>query len=131
MDRYIERDIDRVYLYTEKGFPDGSVVKNLPANSGDTADTGFISGLGKSPRGGNGNPLQYSFQEDPIDRGDWWATVPGIAESDTTEHLSMHAYTEKDWGGGSSYFKKLAQEIVRAGRSQVCRTDRTAGWKFS
>ena len=58
-------------------------VKNLPANSGDTADTGFIPGLGKSPRGGNGNPLQYSFQEDPIDRGDQWATVHGVAKSQT------------------------------------------------
>ena len=42
------------------GFPGGSVVKNPPANAGDTGDTGLIPGSGKSPGGGNGNPLQYS-----------------------------------------------------------------------
>ena len=44
-------------------FPGGSVVKNLPANAGDTGDVSLITGLGKSPRGGNGNPLQYSCLE--------------------------------------------------------------------
>ena len=42
------------------GFPGGSVVKNLPANAGDAGDTGAIPGSGKSPEGGNSNPLQYS-----------------------------------------------------------------------
>ena len=44
-------------------FPGGSVVKNLPANAGDTGDVSLITGLGNSPRGGNGNPLQYSCLE--------------------------------------------------------------------
>ena len=50
---------------------------------------GFIPGLGRYPGVGNGNPLQYSFLENSKDRGDWWATVHGIAESRT--RLSVHA----------------------------------------
>ena len=51
------------------GFPGDSVVKNLPAKAGDTGDTGFTPGLGRYPGGGNGNPLQYSCLENPMDRG--------------------------------------------------------------
>ena len=56
-----------------KGFPGGSVVKNSPANAGDTRDVGLIPGLGKSPREGNGNLLQYSCLENRTDRGAWQA----------------------------------------------------------
>ena len=69
----------------------GTVVKNLPANAGATGDTVSISGLGRSLGGGNGNPLQYSCQENPMDRGAWWATVHGVTKSWTW--LSMHAPT--------------------------------------
>ena len=55
------------------------MVKNPPANVGDTGDLGLISGLGRSPAEGNGNPLQYSCLENPRDRGAWWATVHGVA----------------------------------------------------
>ena len=48
------------------------MVKNLPANAGDM---GSIPGLGKSPGGGHGNPLQYSCLENPMDGGAWWGTV--------------------------------------------------------
>ena len=51
------------------GFPGGSVVKNLPANAKDTGNAGLIPGPGRSPGGGNGNPLQHSCQENPMDRG--------------------------------------------------------------
>ena len=65
-------------------FPSGSVVKFLPANEGDT---GSLSGSGRYPGGGNGNPLQYSFGENPMARGAWWATVHGVTKkSDLTEH---------------------------------------------
>ena len=51
------------------GFPGGSVVKNLPANAGDLGDMGLIPGFGRSPGKGNGNPLQDSCLENPMDRG--------------------------------------------------------------
>ena len=60
------------------GFPGGSVVKNLPANVGDM---GSIPGLGRFSGEGNGNPLQYSCLENPIDKGASQATVHGVAKS--------------------------------------------------
>jgi len=57
------------------------VVKNLPANVGDARDAGLIPGLGRSPGGGHGNPLQYSCLENPMDRGVWRSTVHGITQS--------------------------------------------------
>ena len=65
------------------GFPDGTVIKNLPACAGDTGDMGLITGSGRSPGGGNGNPLQYSFLENPMDRGAWQAAVHGVTKSQT------------------------------------------------
>ena len=59
------------------------VVKNLPANAGDVRDQGSIPGLGRSPGEGNGNSLQYSCLEKPMERGAWWATVCGVAKSQT------------------------------------------------
>ena len=60
------------------GFPGGSVVKNLPASA---ANTGSISGLGKSPGEGNGNPFQYACLENPMDRGAWQAIVHRVTKS--------------------------------------------------
>ena len=57
------------------------VVKNLPANVGDVRDVGSIPGLGRSPGGGDGYPLQYSCLENPVDRGAWRAAVHGVTES--------------------------------------------------
>ena len=67
------------------------VVKNPPANPGDS---GSIPGSGRSPGGGKGNPLQYSFSDNPIDRGTWWATVHGVTK-DTTEKLSLSLGSER------------------------------------
>ena len=61
------------------------MVNNLPANSGEARDTGSTPGSGRSPGVGNGNPLQYSCLEYPMDRGAWRATVLGVTESDMTE----------------------------------------------
>ena len=69
-------------LYGNRGFPGGSVVKNPSANTGDVS---LIPGLGRSPGEENGNPLQYSCLENPMDRGAWWAIVHGVTkESNTT-----------------------------------------------
>ena len=59
------------------------VVKNPPANAGDIRDAGSVPGLGRSPGGGHGNPLQYSCLENPVDRGDWQAIVHGVTKSQT------------------------------------------------
>ena len=59
------------------------VVNNLPANAGDIRDAGSIPGLGRSPGEGNGNPLQYSCLENPVDREAWRATVHRVAKSRT------------------------------------------------
>jgi len=59
------------------------VVKNPPANAGDRRDTGSTPGLGRSPGGGHGNPLQYSCLENPTGRGAWWATVHRVTKSQT------------------------------------------------
>ena len=62
------------------GFPSDTVVKNLPTSAEDARDVGLIPGSGRSPGEGNGNPLQNSCLENPMDRGAWWATVHGVAK---------------------------------------------------
>ena len=59
------------------------MVKSPSANVGDARNIGLISGLGRSPGEGNGNPLQYSCLENPMDRGDWRVTVHRVAKSQT------------------------------------------------
>ena len=63
------------------------MVKNLSADEGDVRDLDSIPGLGRSPGGGHGNPVQYSCLENSIDRGAWRATVHGVTESDMTEAI--------------------------------------------
>ena len=63
-----------------KGSPGGSDGKESACNTGDLDS---IPGWGRSPGEGNGNPLQYSCQENPMDRGAWWATVHGVPKSQT------------------------------------------------
>ena len=66
------------------------VVKNLPAKAGDAREAGLISGLGRSPGGEHGNPLQYSCLDNSTDRGAWQATVHGAAKSQI--QLGTHTY---------------------------------------
>ena len=70
-------------VISSMGFPGGAKVKNLPASAGDARDRDSIPGLGRSPRGGNVNPLQYSCLENPMDRRSCWATVLGVTKSQT------------------------------------------------
>ena len=67
--------------------------KNSPANIGNIRDEGSDPGLGRSPGGGHGNPLQYCWLENPMDKGAWWATVHGAAQSRTRlKQLSTHTW---------------------------------------
>ena len=73
------------------GFPAGSGSKEFTCNVGDL---GSIPGCGRSPGGGNGNPLQYSCLENSMDRGAWWATVHGVAKNRTrVSHTHTHTHT--------------------------------------
>ena len=78
-------------MQTFRGFPGGTVVKNLPANAGDARDASLIPELGGSPGGENGNPLQYSCLENSKERVAWQAIIRGVAKSrtrlSTTHHL--------------------------------------------
>ena len=80
-------------------FPGGSVVKNLPACTGDTRDMCLIPGSERSPREGNGSPLQYSCLGNPMDRGAWQLTVHGITKSQrhwAIEHACTQARNRKE-----------------------------------
>ena len=71
------------------------MVKNPPANAEDIRDMGLTPGLGRSPGGGHGNRLQYSYLENPLDRGTWWAIVHRVAKSQTQlMQLSTHVHTQ-------------------------------------
>ena len=78
-------------VLSSRDFPSGAVVRNSPANAGDTRDTGLIPGLGRSLGVGNGNPLQYSCLEKSKDREAWRAIVQGVTKSRT--QLNTHACT--------------------------------------
>ena len=69
------------------------MVKNPPAKAGDIRDVSSVPGLERSPGGQHGNPLQYSYLKNPMDRGAWQATVHGVAKSQTQlKQLSTHAH---------------------------------------
>ena len=96
------------------------MVKNLPTNA---RDLGSIPGSGRSPKEGNGNPLQYSCLGNPMDRGSWWATVLGVAESGTTEHTHTHEMGMKTTG------KKHVKELARFWVTDFWETSRGKGTK--
>ena len=74
------------------------MVKNLPANSGITRDTGSIPESGRAPGVGNGNPLQYSCLENPMDRGTWRAIVHGVERLQRVRHDEHHTGTRRSDG---------------------------------
>ena len=69
------------------------LVKNLPANAGDTINAGSIPESGRSSGGGNGSPLQYSCLENSMDREAWLATIMGLQRVRKTEHADTHTHT--------------------------------------
>ena len=77
-------------------FTGGAVVKNPPANTGDSRNMGWISGSGRSP-GGNGNPLQYSCLGNSMGRGAWWTTVHGVTKSQIKLSKKAHIHQLCMW----------------------------------
>ena len=72
------------------------VVKKPPANAGDAGDMNLIPGPGRSPRAGNGNPLQHSCLGNPMDRGAWRAIVLGVTKKSDTAEATEHAHTSRE-----------------------------------
>ena len=72
----------------------GSAVKESTCSAGDAGDTGSIPGSGRSPGGGNGNLLQYSCLENPMDRGSWGATVYGVVQNAHTGDYAIYSGCE-------------------------------------
>ena len=72
------------------GLSGGAVVKNLPANAGDARDSGLIPGSGRYLGIGNGNTLHYCHWNNPMERGDWRATVHGATKHTPREHLHFY-----------------------------------------
>ena len=91
------------------------VVNNLPANAGVLKEAGLTTGLGRSPGGGNGHPLQYSCLENSMDRGAWQATYHGVTKSWTQlKQLSTtHTYTDTQ----ERHYKKI---LVLKFRDKCC-----------
>ena len=93
------------------------MVKNLPANAGDTRDAGSIPELGRSPGGELGDPLQYSCLENPMDRGAWRAAARGVTESDRTD--GTHTRSLVDCGYDAVY-RSLELIPVASSKLYLC-----------
>ena len=105
------------------GFPGGSEDKVSACNAGNP---GLIPGLGRSSGEENGNPLQYSCLENPMDRGTWWATAHGVAKSrarlsDFTHSLThtIHSVVLKDKVLLKNYYAKTKQNTLSTPASQL------------
>ena len=103
-----------------KAFPGSSDGKASACNA---RDLGSIPGWGRSPGEGNGNPLQYSCLEDPVDRGAWWVSVHGIAKSRTRLSDKTHTHTNTHTQTHTHKVKKDEQsntELATTGSSYCC-----------
>ena len=94
------------------------MVKNVLANAGDLRDMSSIPGSGRSSGGGHGNPLQYSFLENSMDRGAWWATVPGITKSrnlrlnnSNISRLNENTFEDYSWQKPTQYCKAVILQL--------------------
>ena len=90
--------------------PCASVIKNLLAKAGETCS---IPGVGRYPRRSNGNLLQCSCLENPMDRGGWWALSMGPKELGRTEYTHRHRYNRRRLGKWEYVFKKLLLLLLR------------------
>ena len=104
------------------------MVKNPPACTADAGDVALIPGSGRSPGGGNGNPLQYSWLENRMDRGVWWATVHGVAKNQTqssthASKLSLMFVKSLAWGG------KCMLLLSRFSHVRLCATPKMAAYQ--
>ena len=97
------------------GFPGSSVVKNPPANAGESRDVGLILGSRKSPGWGNGNSLQYSCLPNPMNRGAWGATVHGVTKNRTL----CRVHHTKCWAAWITTWNQDCQEKYQL--PQICR----------
>ena len=118
------------------GFPGGTVVKNPPANAGDTRDAASIPGPGRSPGRGNGNPFQYSCLKNPMDRGAWQATVHGVAKNQTRpKHvqctMSADDVSTRHWQSPSCLLIALLPASKEYGGNWVVATVQGPGWSPS
>ena len=96
-----------------EGFSDGALAKSPPANAG------LIPGSGRSPGGGNGNPLQYSCLKNPMDRGAWWATVHGVEKSQTQLSTTQQLRTETSPLLLSFHWPKLVTQPSPTGERNI------------
>ena len=84
-------------MYKEGASQVALTVMNLPTNAGDIRDMSSIPGSQRYPGEGHSNPLQYSYLENPMDRGAWWATVHSVTKSRIQlKQLRMHTHIERN-----------------------------------
>ena len=104
------RKVSSVHIWLLYYLLFGSEVK---ASARDAGDLGSIPGSGRSPGEGNGNPLQYSCLENPMDRGAWWATIHGVAKSQT--RLSDFTFT-----GDLCTMRREEEGVLISTQSKIC-----------
>ena len=119
----IIKDVFIAWLWREWASQVVLVVKNPPANAGDTRDAGSIPGSGSSLRGGHGNPLQYSCLENPMDSGAWWSVQSNGSQRvghDWSDLARTHVSTDKEKIEKWSNDQKLSSDLIL--KNWICKT---------